>query len=138
LLVTTHNVLDPINLTALIQTLQDYLMAGMMQAYPNTIFDTVTLEASPNESDSNSTKYSDSIVFFDVQAEAQALMLDMATVQAAVDGNPDIAPNQSARARIEQIIVGNMSAVALSSFTVVLVAPDVVDQVQLTMTLEQY
>jgi hypothetical protein len=133
----------------LIQTLQDYLMAGMMQAYPNNTFETVTLEASPNESDSNSTEYTGSIVFFDattlatvpsfedVQAEAQALMLDMAAVQAAVDGNPDIAPNQSAHARVEQIIVGNISTVALSSFTVVLAAPDVVDQVQLTMTLEQ-
>jgi hypothetical protein len=44
-------------------------------------------------------------------------MLDMAAVQAVVDSNPDIAPIK-ARA-YEQIIVGNMFAVALSNFTMV-------------------
>jgi hypothetical protein len=126
----------------------------MMQAYPNSTAITVTLEATPNESDSNSADYTGSIIFFemtttatvpsfdDVQAEAQALMLDMAAVQAVVDGNPDIAPNQSARARVEQIIAGNMSAVALSNFTMVVATnnpSDVqVDQVELTETMEQY
>jgi hypothetical protein len=154
MLVTTHNLLDPINLTALIQTLQDYLMVGMMQAYPKNTFVTVALEASPNESDSNTADYTGSIVFSetttkvtapsveDVQAVVQALMLNMAAVQAAVDGNPDIAPNQSARARVEQIIAGNMSAVALSNFIMVVTTSNAslfpVDQAQLTETLEQY
>jgi hypothetical protein len=45
MLVTTHNILDPVNPTELIQTLQDYVVAGMMQAYPNSTAVTVTFES---------------------------------------------------------------------------------------------
>jgi hypothetical protein len=146
MLVATHNVFDTVNQRALIRTMEDYLTAGMMQAYPNSASVRVILEASVNPGDRNSMDYSGLIVLITtaapsvgvVQALAQVLLLDMAAVQTAVDNNPDVTPSPNPTARVEQIIVGNMSVIALSSFTVVLVAPDVVDQVQLTMTLEQY
>jgi hypothetical protein len=154
-MVTTHNISDPVNPTEVIQTLQDYLMAGMMQAYPNsTAVVTVTLEASPDPSNSNIMDYTGSINFFnatakamvpsfeDVQAVAQALILHMATVQAAVDANPDVTQSQNPTARVEQIIAGDMSAAALSNFTIVVTTNDTsvvpVHQAQLMGTLEQY
>jgi hypothetical protein len=146
MLVATHNIFDTVNQRALIRTMEDYLTAGMMQAYPNSASVRVILEASLSPSDSNSMDYSGLIVLITtavpsvevVQALAQVLLLDMAAVQAVVDNNPDVTPSPNPTARVEQIIVGNMSVVALSSFTMVVVAPDVVDPVQLTMTLEQY
>jgi hypothetical protein len=143
--VTTHNIFDPVNPQALIQTLADYLTVGIMQAYPEDTAVTATLEGSPNPNNGNRVDYTGLIIVTattvpsleDVQAEAQALLLDMAAVQAAVDGNPDISQDPNPTARVEQIVAGNMSVVALSSFTLVVV-PVLVDRAQLTDTLEQY
>jgi hypothetical protein len=51
--------------------------------------------------------------FQEVQALEKALLLDLSGVQAAVESNSAIGEN----VRVEQVVAGNNSAVALSDFT---------------------
>jgi hypothetical protein len=108
MLVATHNVFDIFNLRALIETMEDYLTAGMMQAYPDSASVRVILEASRSPGDSKSMDYSGLIVLITtaapsvgvVQALTQVLLLDMAAVQTAVDNNPDVTPSPNPTARV--------------------------------------
>jgi hypothetical protein len=81
----------------------------------------------------------------EVQGPAQELLLDLTAVQAAVNGNPAIGQD----AQVEQVAVGgsggqvgpSTSAVALPAFTIVVNTSDdndALDQVELTMTLQDY
>jgi hypothetical protein len=143
IVVNTRNGTDPVNQAELAITLQGYLKAGIMEAYTSVV--AVTLNGSPNQMDpTNTVDYTGFAVFSgmappveDVQALVQGLLLDLAAVQAAVDGNPAIGQH----ARVEQVIfdgsgseVGpSTSTVALPNFTLVLTSddPGTVDEFQL-------
>jgi hypothetical protein len=132
----------------LAKTLEDYLTAGMMDEFNNTL--AVTLNGSPNRMDPiNAVDHTGHVVIsdtapptVDVQVLAVELLIDLIAVQAAVDGNTGIGPD----AQVEQATVDGIggqagsstSAVALPDFTIVVNTSDnddAVDQAQLTTTL---
>jgi hypothetical protein len=93
IVVNTRNGTDPANQAELTITLQDYLMASMLEAYPSVA--AVTFDSSPNQMDTkNTVEYTGYVEFSgttqpaeDMQALLQeVLLLDLTAVQAAVGG----------------------------------------------------
>jgi hypothetical protein len=116
---------NPVDQEELTTTLEEYLTAGMLQAYPNAV--AVTLqqrtrrqlhESSPLrksqrqrrqlQESSRTVDYSGFVVFsgtappvMDVQALQQTLLEDQTAVQEALDANPDL---QSKNAVVEKVV----------------------------------
>jgi hypothetical protein len=152
IVVNTRDGTDAVDQAELTLTLQNYLLAGIMEAYPSVV--AVTLNGTPNEMDpSNGVDYTGYVVFScstappaeDMQALAQALLLDLTAVQAVVNENQAIGQD----AQVEQVAVDgsggevdtSTSAVALTDFTIVVNTrdgTDPVNQAQLTTTLQDY
>jgi hypothetical protein len=109
----------------LTKTLEDYLTAGMMEEYPSG--DVVTLDGSQTQKDGSDVfDYTGYVTVCnttplsagEVESLERDLMLDLTSVQAAVDAESNIGPIT----RVEQVVVGDESVVALSDFWIAIKA----------------
>jgi hypothetical protein len=145
--VISSNDANPVDVAQLTMTLEDYLTAGIMEEYPNTV--AVVLDGNPRQMEQITVvDYTGHVVFSDTAAPAgdvqslyRELLLDTTAVQAAVDANPAIGLNAS----VEKIAFDgsggeDATTVALSGFSIVVTSDDtdLVNEAQLRATLEDY
>jgi hypothetical protein len=145
--VVTSDNNNPADESQLKATLEDYLTARMRDVYPNAVavrLQPPRLRQRRKLQKTSTVDYTAMIGFSstvpppaqDVQALEQALLLDIAAVQAAVGANLAIGQN----VRVEQVAFDDKSAVALPGFSMVITSDDSdqVNESQLTKTLEDY
>jgi hypothetical protein len=116
-IVVTSDVAGTVDEDQLTKTLEDYLTAGMMEEYTSSAV--VTLDGSQTQIDGSDVfDYTGYVSVCktsppsagEVEMLGRDLMLDLTDVQAAVEGDSSIGQN----VRVEQVVVGDDSAVALS------------------------
>jgi hypothetical protein len=141
-IITTDDT-DTVDESQFTKTLEDYLVAGIMQEHPTAV--DVMLNGVETQIDGFIVlDYTGYAVFFDtrpppaedVESLGRDLMLDLTDVQAAVDTDLGIGQN----VRVEQVVVGDDSVVALSDFIIVFSSDDInaVNQAELARSLEGY